>query len=339
MTRARRQLAVRPALGFSLIELMVSLTIGLVIAIAAMSAYVGASSSSKIADAQSRMNEDAQAALNVLVQQIRLAGANPAQANRTDIFGRNPVYDPTYVGGSVTAYANGTTTYTVTVAPSAFAIRGCDGTFSNITNATTVPNLDSFTNCGVSTAPDSIAISYEADRYNTVPSGTDPTDCLGNSIPTTISATFPSGTSTTASFRVADNRFYIASSSGVLSLMCKGIGGGTQPLVENVEDMQFMYGTVSTTATSTTATVAGYLSAAEVEALTISPSTANDNSVRWGKVMSVRICVVVRSASPVVSDLVSGRYYKCDGTLDTTQTDRRLRRAYSTTVVLRNRRS
>ena len=338
MTRLRHFKSQQYRHGFSLIELMVSVTIGLVIAIAAMSAYLGTASSSKVTEAQSRMNEDAQAALNLLVQQIRLAGANPAQPNRTAIFARNPVYDSTFVGGTVTAYANGTTTYAVSVAPSAFSIRGCDGTFSNIT---TVSNLDSFANCVSSTLPDSIAISYEADRYNTVPTSaapTAPTDCVGTTIPTTITATFPSGTSTAASFRVADNRFYIKSTSNIPSLMCKGIGSFEQPLVENVEDMQYMYGTVSTTTTSTTATIAGYLSAAEVIALAPTANAAG-YSTAWGKVMSVRICVVVRSESPVVSDLASGQYYKCDDTLDTTQTDRRLRRAYTTTVVLRNRRS
>lgn len=335
MTRPRRHLASRPALGFSLIELMVSLTIGLVIAIAAMSAYLGAASSSKLSEAQSRMNEDAQVALNILAQQIRMAGTNPVQPNRADAFRHNPVYDPTYVGGTVTAYAS-TTTYTVTVAASAFSIRGCDGTFTSITDTAAVPQLDSFSNCGTSTLPDSIAISYEADRYNTLPSGNSPTDCVGSAIPTTVNATFTSGTSTTASFAVADNRFYIGSVSSIPSLYCKGIGSGTQPLVENVEDMQFMYGTVSTTATSTTATVAGYLTAAEVAALTTTPA---NNTTRWGKVLSVRICVVVRSENPVVSDAASGQYYKCDGNLDTTQTDLRLRRAYTTTVVLRNRRS
>jgi type IV pilus assembly protein PilW len=336
MTRPRRSLSSRPALGFSLIELMVSLTIGLVIAVAAMTAYLGAASSSKMSDAQSRMNEDAQAALNVLAQQIRMAGTNPVQANRANDFGHNPVYDKTYVGGSITVYANGTTTYTVTVAPTAFSIRGCDGTFSNVTT-TSATSLDTLNTCGTSTLPDSIAVSYEADRYNTVPSGNSPTDCVGSSIPTTITATFPLGTSTTASFAVADNRFYISSVSSVPSLYCKGIGSGTQPLVENVEDMQLMYGVVDTAATSTTATVAGYLSAAEVIALAPTADTAG-YSTAWGKVLSVRICIVVRSDIPVVSDAASGQYYKCDGNLDTSKTDLRLRRAYSTTVVLRNRR-
>lgn len=329
MTRQRRQLGLRPAPGFSLIELMVSLTIGLVIAIAAMSAYLGAAGSSKMTDAQSRMNEDAQAALNVLAQQIRMAGTNPVQSNRTDPFGHNPVYDPTYVGGSVTAYASGTTTYTVTVAPSAFSIRGCDGTFNNITSVAT---LDAFSDCGASTSPDSIAISYEADRYNTVASGSAPTDCVGSALPT-VSATFPSGT---ASFSVADNRFYIANSSNIPSLMCKGISSNAQPLVENVEDMQFWYGVVSSTSTSTTATVAGYLTADEV--VTNTDLAALPINERWGKVLSVRVCIVVRSENPVVPDAASGQYYKCDGTLDTSKTDLRLRRAYTTTVVLRNRR-
>jgi type IV pilus assembly protein PilW len=350
MQATRRQIRQRhlsQAAGFSLIELMVSLTIGLVIALAAMSAYLGAASSSKMSEAQSRMNEDAQAALNILAQQIRTAGTNPAHANRVTEFLHNPVYDPTYVGGTVTSYANGTTSFTVTTAMSAFAIRGCDGTFSNIT---TVANLDSFSNCGTSTAPDSIAVSYEADRYNTVPNANnEPTACVGNSIATTVTATFPSGTSTptTANFRVADNRFYISTSAAnVPSLSCKGNDNSTsQPLVENVEDMQFTYGTVSTSATSTTATVAGYLTAAEVNGLAATYGITN--AAAWGKVMTVRICVVVRSEKPVVSDAASGQYDKCikepnasppEIPLDTSQTDLRLRRAYSTTVVLRNRR-
>lgn len=322
--------------GFSLIELMVSLTIGLIIALAAMSAYLGAASSSKMSDAQGRMNEDAQAALNLLAQQIRMAGANPVQPNRADVFRHNPVYDPTYVGGSVTSYGGGTTSFTVSTGMSGFAIRGCDGTFSNITTAA---NLDALSpaNCDTSNVPDSIAVSYEADIYNTVPTSTTnaPTDCVGNSVPT-VTASFTSGPATTASFTVADNRFYITNTSTVPSLSCKGIGGTTQPLVENVEDLKFTYGTVSTTATSTTATVAGYLGAADINALV--PTSASTYSAAWGKVLAVRICVVVRSDSPVAPNAASGRYYKCDGTLDTSKTDLRLRRAYSTTVVLRNRR-
>lgn len=340
MTTPCRQLVSRPVSGFSLIELMVSLTIGLVIAIAAMSAYLGAASSSKISEAQSRMNEDGQAALAVLSQQIRMAGNNPMQPNRDSAYGKNPVYDSTFVGGSVTTY--GTSTFTTTYTLSNFSIRGCDGKFNSIGTASgSIDTLDATTcSSGTSTLADSIAVSYEADLFNTIKPATSPikpTDCLGNRL-TDITVTFPSGTSTNATYYVADNRYYIGTSTAIVSpsLYCKGNGGAglTQPLVENVEDMQLTYGAVSTAVTSTTATVAGYLRADEIVNLATTPA---DDKTRWGKVLTVRICVLVRSENPVVTDAASARYDDCHGNLNVSAPDLRLRRAYWTTVVLRNR--
>ena len=333
----------RHAQGFSLIELMVSLTIGLVIAIAAFSAYLGASSSSKMTDAQSRMNEDGQAALMILSQQLRMTGNNPRQSNRTEESGRNPIYLPT------PTFTLPTPTFTFSAGAytlATFRVRGCDGTFENVTSTTaTIDSLNTST-CvsGTSTTPaDSIAVNYEADQYNTLPtSSLIPTDCLGNGLTQistvlpTVTTTIPTIVTSTAAYYIAENRFYIGTSATILSpsLYCKGNGGsGTQqPLVENIEDMQLWYGTVINTAvtlpptSATIAPVAGYLRADQV----VSQSD-------WNKVTSVRICVIVRSENPVVSQTASANYYKCDGTLDTTKTDRRLRHAYSTTVSLRNR--
>jgi type IV pilus assembly protein PilW len=341
--------------GFSLIELMVSLTIGLVIAIAAFSAYLGASSSSKMTDAQSRMNEDGQAALMILAQQLRMTGNNPRQVNRTDESSRNPIYLPT------PSFTLPTPTFTFsagTYTLANFRIRGCDGKFSNLTSTTaTIDSLDTST-CvsGTSTTPeDSIAINFEADRYNTVPtSSLVPTDCLGNvlaqisaSLPT-VTTTIPTTTYATSTYYIAENRFYvgISATNPSPSLYCKGNGGSgsQQPLVENIEDMQFTYGMVVSTAvptsTATSATfaqVAGYLRADQIVNPADAALAALPIADRWNRVTAVRICVIVRSENPVVSETASGSYYKCDGSLDTSKTDRRLRHAYSTTVALRNR--
>jgi type IV pilus assembly protein PilW len=318
---------------------MVSLTIGLIIVIAAASAYLGAAGSSKITDAQSRMNEDAQAALSILTQQLRMSGNNPKQINRVDsgtptlASMRNPVYLPT---PSYAGFALLPATQTL----SSFTLRGCDGKFTNVTSTSSLDNL----NCGggTTTLPDSIAISFEADKFNTVPTSAGiPADCLGNKldIVTATLPTFVAGTVSNAAvtYTIADNRFFIGTSGTIKapSLYCKGSGGAAQPLVENIEDMQFRYGTLSATATSTTATVAGYLDAYDVindATLTLLASDA----LRWNKVLTVRICVVVRSENPVVSDSNSAKYRNCKGDL-TDAPDLRLRRAYSTTVVLRNR--
>jgi type IV pilus assembly protein PilW len=57
---------------------------------------------------------------------------------------------------------------------------------------------------------------------------------------------------------------------------------------------------------------------------------------RWNAVKTVRICVVVRSENPVLDSIASAKYLNCEGDL-VPPSDKRLRRAYTTTVVLRNK--
>lgn len=307
--------------GLTLIELLVSLAIGLVIMIAIVSAYIGAAGSSRAAESSARMNEDAQAALAILTQHIKMAGNNPKQPNYSAASPRNP------------AFTTGS-----------FAIRGCDNTFSDVTTATGIGSLT----CPSGSGKDSLAVVYEADRYNTVAdSSGNPTDCLGAALTTTTNGTV-SLWSTTASavisatpaFYLAENRFYVGTSTAITtpSLFCKGNGtsSAAQPLVENVEDMQITYGVAPSSAT-TTLTVAGYLSASQFGTTSDAAFNALSDADKWAKVGTVRVCLIVRSENPVAPDADSARYYDCTGTLVTTPPDLRLRRAYSTTIVLRNR--
>ena len=321
--------------GFTLIELMISLAIGLIMMVVVFSAYLGATIAGRIAEAQGRMNDDAQAALNVLTQQLRMAGNNPAQPDRTDKSRHNPVYNP-----------NDPSTFVVTPAsasPSSFSIRGCSQNFSNITSA---PRSDTLTcPAGNASSPNSIAVSYEADVFNTVPTTSRiPTDCVGSNLAQT-QVKFPAENPQGPYFyNMAENRFYIdlSPATKVPSLYCRGNGESSvpQPLVENIEDLQFSFGVVKASTDAAdipAASVSGYLRADE---LTTNPTLAalSDDSARWAKVVAVRICIVARSEAKVASDLASARYTKCDGTVDSTPPDLRLRRAYTTTVVLRNRR-
>ena len=321
--------------GFSLIELMISLAIGLIMMLVVFSAYLGATTAGRAAEAQGRMNDDAQAALNVLTQQLRMAGNNPSQPDRTDKSRHNPVYNP-----------NDPTTFVVTptsASPSSFSIRGCSQNFSNIASALRSDAL--ICPAGSTSSTNSIAVSYEADIFNTVSitSGT-PTDCGGSNLAST-QVKFPAETPPGPYFyNVAENRFYIdLSSAQVPSLYCRGNGQNSkpQPLVENIEDLQFSFGLVKASTDAAdipAASVSGYLRADE---LTTNPTLAAlpDDSARWAKVVAVRICIVARSEAKVASSLTSARYTKCDGTVDNAPPDLRLRRAYTTTVVLRNRRT
>ena len=177
-----------------------------------------------------------------------------------------------------------------------------------------------------------------------------PTDCLGHAL-NKIKAEIPgipagygsdvfSAELNDMFYFVADNRFYIDSSSATAapSLYCQGNGidSTAQPLVENIEDMQITYGVEIPS--NQTRTVAGYLRADELLAQpdpdVLAAFTPHE---RWRKVVTVRICLLVRSEDAVVSDPASARYVNCAGTLENAPSDDlRLRRTYSTTVILRN---
>lgn len=318
----------RTSLGLTLIEMMVSLAIGLVVAVGVLSAYMGSASAGKVTQAQVRMNEDAHAALAILSQHLRMTGNNPEQGNRLEATLRNPIYWPSTVPATfIPSSSNLTTT---------FAVRGCDGTFTDIVSAAKPDEL-TCTAASNSRRPDSIAVTYEADRYNTVPASGQPTDCLGNALTTqTVNLTASAG-QLDVGYHVADNRFYIDRVGGIQSLYCKGNGGNSrpQPLVENIEDLQFLYGTVHADEETNKASIAGYLTAAEVR--THPELGALSEEQRWTKVKAIRICVVVRSENPVASDIASARYLRCDGKTEENPPDLRLRRAYSKTVLLRNR--
>jgi type IV pilus assembly protein PilW len=287
--------------GFSLIELLIATAIGLIITLGVLAVFSNSTVASRMAEAQSRMNEDAQVALNLLSLEIKMAGHNPVNSAPNGLAVKNPL--------------------------STLTLHGCSGMF--YVDATSVNDDKLRCEIGVPNQAHALFVIYEADTKNTMPSAGIPTDCLGNKL------TIKSGT-----YYVAENRYFVSASKVISapSLYCKGNGGlGTaQPMVENIEDLQFSYGTMSTPS-PVPKRIAGYLSATEVEKLAAS-SAKVDIASAWGQVLTVQICIVVRSeAKNLVSDNASSIYTKCDGTQDTSQTDRRLRRAYTTTVALRNR--
>jgi type IV pilus assembly protein PilW len=326
--RSRRTLEVH---GFTLVELMIAMVIGLLVVLITLTAYLGLAEAARTTEAQSRMNDDGQAALAVLSAHVRMAGNNPDQPFRIALTRRNPVYAPT--------------TLTTTRPPSAFAFRGCARTFSNIAVSA---RLDDLVCPSGGSGSDSLAISYEADAFNTipVPSTGRPTDCVGAELATataTLTVLDSSGAGTVSAdipYYVADNRFYVATNSatGIPGLHCRGNGVSSSPksLIDNVEDLALTFGVVRAAASSVTAVVAGYLDASEL--LTHTEFGSLSDADRWSKVVSVRICVLIRSEQPVVSSIESARYQRCDGSVEMSPPDRRLRRTFSTTVVLRKRR-
>jgi type IV pilus assembly protein PilW len=317
MNRLRTQGLISRQYGFSLLELLIATSIGMVITVGAIAVFANSTGASKTTEAQSRMNEDAQAALSLLSREIKMAGYNPIIFMTEGKAVRNPISAPT--------------------------LRGCSGMLMVDANSA---NDDKLTcEIGVTSQPHSLVVRYEADFWNTLKSKSKelPTDCLGAELEEkTNTQLVPEKINKQLvpekiSYFIAENRYYIGTSQVIRppSLYCKGNGGlgFAQPMIENIEDLKFSFGTATMPAP---APIAGYLSATEVEKLA-SSQPKGDIASAWNQVRTVQICIVVRSeAMNLVVDNASSIYTKCDGTQDASQIDRRLRRAYTTTVYLRN---
>lgn len=273
--------------GVTLIELMISIVIGLVVVAAVMVNFVSTGKAGRYQFALGQMNQDAQVALNMLSREVQLAGyASPSNSignNTSPLFGCDATK-------SSTAGAIPFVSETVAAQPTCSA-------------STTSPTVSA------------LEVVYEADIFNTVPASGVPSDCTGGAAPL-------SGT-----IRVTRNRYFVdrAAAGGRPELYCASSGSAKIPIVENVEDMQIWYGSFTAARESE---VARYAKAAAVNAQT---------SGEWNNIIAVRICLLMRSAEPVLSGDDSQKYLGCDSEVPIAYTDRFLRRAYFTTATVRSK--
>jgi len=158
---------------------------------------------------------------------------------------------------------------------------------------------------------DALEVVYQADGANSVPTAADlPTDCLGN------------GLADAGGFYLAYNRYYLAnSSSGRSELHCASRQGAAgQPLVDNVEGMSVWYGEANA---ASPRTVVRYVRADVVS--------------DWGRVLSVRVCLLMRSSEAVLaSDEDTVTYLDCDS-VQQISAGGFVRRAFFSTTTLRNK--
>lgn len=295
---ARRRLK-----GVTLIELLISMVIGLVVIGAVLVSMVGSGKGARFQTAYTQMNEDAQIGLSILSRDIQMAGFS----NPTGFFDANSSVTPVVTPSWVLSYAS---------MPGTFVF-GCDTGFATPTVAVLV--------CAPAPVAPAIASAaieavYEADGRNVAVNSTGlPTDCIG----TGIGATPP----------IARNRFFVApnATSGRPELQCANSFGQSESIVENIENMQILYG-LSLTPPAAPAIppppqVVRYVPAALIAAAA---------PPQWGNVLSVRVCLLVRSADPVLDvgeDSVA--FTDCNGAIQTSA-DRHLRRAYFMTAAIRS---
>ncbi|MCB2016748.1 MAG: PilW family protein [Hydrogenophaga sp.] len=311
----RRQASRRNQLGLSLVELMVALTIGLFLTGAVGIIYVNTATSSRGSTLESEMNEDATLALELLQQQIRLAGFSNVDNAGARLFPGQAVF-------------------------------GCEGTgASTLTGSAFTSNNAAFAAIAcnsAATSKDSLAVRYEANLLNSQPVNVGGVNFPGNCAHESLSTwnAQAEGALTATPLALADNRYYIANdaaNNNTPTLFCQGRTGAgfgaATALIPNIEDMQIEYAVTALPAVGNPIPhqVAGYVKA--------NNAALGAAGINWSRVAAIRICLVARSARPVptgsnaIADL--GWYLDCDGAAQQ-PTDRFVRRTYVTTIQLRN---
>lgn len=280
--------AVRSSLrarGVTLIELLISIVIGMVVVAAVMVTFVDSGKAGRYQAALNQMNQDAQIALNMLSREVQLSG-----------------------------YVSPTNTLGLNVNP----LFGCDATKS------VTPGAIPFVNAAVATQPvcsaavaaptiSALEVVYEVDIYNSVPTAAGaPSDCTGGAA------------TVVGPIRITRNRYFVDRvAGGRPELYCASDSSARVPLVENVEEMQIWYGAILA---ATPNQVVRYVPAGVVNA---------QPPGEWANVMAARICLLMRSAEPVLTADDPATYLDCASVPQPNNADRHLRRAYFTTATVR----
>lgn len=313
--------------GRTLLELMISITIGLVVLGAVSVVYLATTATSRQSLSTSRMSEDAAIIMNMLGNNLRMAGYSTPRTLVSSggalVAGRKLTIPDRHFTG--------------------YAIRGCDFGFSNVDDRPTFDALSCSTTEGL---PAAFAVRYEGDVFNTFPVNKstsnpdgEPSDCVSAGI-VKPDGYAPSSYAPDITYPLVEARFFIATSdtNGTPELYCAGSGGTSkrfykQPLMQFVENMVISYGIADD---SIRGNVVRYVTQTQLDALTGTPEA------HWSRVVNVKLCIVMRSDKPdqnQIKDKVTDKYpyfIDCKGE-SAESADGYLRRAFTSVFTLRNR--
>ena len=313
--------------GFSIVELMIAMVIGLLLLAGVMQIFISNKQTHQLQSAMARVQENGRIAMQIITQDIRMAdfwGCNTDATNITsDIIEGATTIDPLEGGIQGTDGAAGTGG--APDAPDTIVLQGAFGGAIQLvapymnTKASTLHASAGATSLSIGdilllsdcSAGDIFQITnlqtQSAKQSNVVHNA----NKSGSSKNVTgdLTNTYEGDAGIYAvrkiTYTVTDNALTITETDG-----------SPQVLVEGVENMQVEYG-IDTTGPDAD----GNLILNQYQpAATINVTPAN-----WSNVVSVRITLIMRSEDNIATDT------------DTTYSDNRLRRTFTSTVTIRNR--
>jgi type IV pilus assembly protein PilW len=286
---------ISPQKGFSLIELLVSIAIGVVILAAIGVVYLNGANINRQKEDLSDVNEPAKMINNLLKYNVSLAGyIDPFDASTGGDMQGTKLFTPGDANLQ-NLYARSTTATISTPLQQFFSglspVFGCDGDMTSTPNAiaTATPPVTLACSSTTSSTQNSVQFAFQiaplgGSAISSLPNATatastgEGNDCLQQALPTT----------TAASAAIVVNRFYIQANpvDSVNELYCAGSGNTVaKSIARGVEEfvVRYQMAPASTTiGAASGGTKAQFLTATQVAAST----------PKWAGVTAVEICMV-----------------------------------------------
>ena len=361
--------------GFSLIEMMVAVTIGLLLLAGLGTVYLGSRQTFRQQEALARMQEGARYAFEAMTLDLRQAGyigcAPRNQIYSTLVVSTPPDWFNDLATRPLFGYESGAGLPAVVTGELAntdalMVLRADDSGNYRVQNhngpsaqfqlfnthdltqgevLTVVP-----TNCGQ-------AITFQMTNVNnnntvsTVVHNTgnavtpgNSTGCLGN--PSSPSCTggpggFPSLPTDSKIMRMIGRIYYLENNGNNQPALFREIltssgGSAAEELIEGVEDMQITYG-VDTSSPATCSQTDGVVDAYVDADAVIATAPCATLEDDWSKVLSVRITLLMRSVENSVVNQPQAVLFNGATVNSGAGADRRLRKVFTTTIAVRNR--
>lgn len=318
--------------GVTLIELMISMTLGLVTLGAIGWIYLGTSQAYRTQDAVARLQEGARYAFEVISNDLRMAGA--LGCSHTTSVNVIPSYQTTWYANVIelplfAAEQNGSG---VTTLSDALRILHADVSREYI--VTGHDGTGTFTLAAHDIAPNALLVATDCDHVAVFQASSASTPTVGHAVNLGTAGNVKTYTPGSRIYRLSASTYYVANNpAGVPSLYRAG-PTGAEELVEGVQDLQVTFGldTDADGQVNATDPDAPYLTSAQVATATVTGATTLEE--RWAHVVSVRISLLMQTAENNV--VPEAQTYTYNGSA-VTATDRRLHKVFTHVVKMRNR--
>ena len=298
--------------GLSLIELMISMVIGLFLLGGVITNFIGTKDSDRMRSAISEMDANARVALATMRQTILHAGYPSIHNMLIDkgFYAENDpdINNPTCRDGSLKRDI------------SSFESIDSDDLATKDRSRgdviTVIALADNPCKAGKASCPNEADVNPDAQVY---------IDCMGGGVDRDARTVACSADPDAGLLNPSDAKIYssfrLGGGTSSRTLFCDGSRGGTQPIVDNIEAMQILYGVQKADGT-----------------VIYHNATRVDTDNEWGAVTSVQIALLLRSSRDILSENNSKTQYTLlDKDWDVATSDlKRLFKVYTTTIHLAN---